>query len=1086
MDTSPDFDPGLDPRSVAAALEDGLSHLDPDQRRRLAEELLVLGDRVDPLAAVSVTFVASALGSTPRPDEPTRTLADRLSSLLPDGPTFRDAAVAAADGDPAPLLAVIESLHEQERLRDRLQEHMIPFAALGDSVSPAAVRDALEVDSTRAALEAVRDVAWFVSDVDLHETALEQLVAASGRSESPTGWADRHRREVERAERHWIDVADHLESALYGDLQRQGFVELNPLYFARTSPSDPETCWRTGFDLKAVKEGYAYERSAVVADLLDSLRSGEDRLVVGRAGSGKSTICKSVACRWYEQDEGPVVYRSTRAEASFDDGAPLLAHLREVKGHALVVIEDAIRYPNDEAFEVIEAISNAEDVSASFLLEARRGELDGLGSQLGDDQEDLAAAIQRLRGPVLVDYEVPGLDDDECAAMVEHFEAITGTEVVESTEALLERTRRNQGIGGDDVIHFAYHLVRSTEGFETGLEKNVEAIYDRLENPDGPLLPYGDLPRRIGLAVNVLKAANVPVHRELLHTLSDDHDAVEAVIDELTGELLFESSDSAAFKTNHELWASLYVRTLLEKEDGETAHRRFAECVNTVFSIFEPETRREIERWLDRDRGNSAKQTGSAGPSRAVETGTGNRSYLSAVLPAATVVDKIADLGRRWPVLAPLYGTSESSELSLPSVCSPMTVANFIAARGDMYLNSGEPDLAMAEYRTAQELVEESDAINAGLTRKMESIYYNNIGDVAINRGDLEDARSYYNRALEISRDIRYRVGEAKSLTNLGSVNWQLDDRERAAEHYEQALEIYREIGDHHEGARCLKNLGLVAWGRGDYTEADRFFDRSLDIYREIGDRLGEAGCLNNRGLVAKDIGAVQKADEWYRRSLEIYREIGDRYGESIALSNIGILAQDRGDIDESERYHTRSLEIARDVDDQLGEAACLDNLGRVAHERGDFEEAERLFHRSMELFREIGNGAGQGDALRHLGNLARERGEIDEAESYHEQALQRFRERQQPTERARCLHELGKDARAREDHRAALEYFERACEVYFDLGTGKYGVEVLSDLLSACEQLGEDEKRAEWCARGLDFAERVGRTEVLASHCDD
>ena len=1079
MDTSPDFDPGLDPRSVARAFENGVSHLDSGHRRQTASELLDLGAAATPPAAVAVGLVALH-HDTDEADGQVTALSDWLAALLPHGSSLREAARAASDGDVDPFLSVLKSYDEQdcERLRTLAIE-----GAVDGSSNPTldAVREAFNVESTNRALAAIRDVAWFFSAAAVHEIARETLVNAADRSEPSADWAD-YQEAIVLASWVWTDVADSLEADLYGDIEGHGFVQFNPLYFARTSSSDPEMCWRTGFDLGAVMDGYAYERTAVVDELLESLRSGENRLVVGRAGSGKSTICKSVACRWYETADGPVVYRSNWAEADFDDADALHTHLSKTTGHTLVVIEDAIRYPDQEAFEVIETITDDEDVSATFLLEARRVELDGLGGQLGDDQADLAATIQRLRGRVLVDYEVPGLDDEECIAMVEHFEAITGTEVVESTDALLERTRRNQGVGGDDVIHFAYHLVRSTEGFETGLEKNVEAVYNRLENPDGPLAPYGDLPARVGLAACILKAASIPVHRELLYTLSDDYEALDAVIDELVGELLFESADSAALMTNHELWASLYVRMLMEKAATEAAHARFAECVNAIFSIFEPETRQEIERRMEYAIDDPASPTDAAGTT--IGAGAGDRSYLSAVLPAAKVVDKIADLGRRWPVLAPLYGTADESDLALPSVCSTMTVANFIAARGDMYLNSGDPGSAITEYRTSQELVEGSDSINDRLTQKMEAVYYNNVGDVALNRGDLEEARSYYTRALEISTDIRYRVGEAKSLTNLGSVNWSLDEHELAVENYEQALEIYREIGDHHEGARCLKNLGLVAWGRGDYEEADRFLDRSLEIYREIGDRLGEARCLNNRGLVAQESGTLEKAGEWYRRSLEIYREVGDRYGESIALANVGAVALKRENVDEAEEHHTTSLEIARDIDDQVGEAICFENLGTVAFKRGDFEKAEALFHQSIDLSREIGTLPVQGEALRKLGIIDRERGKIDEAVSSHEDALERFRELDRPSKEARCLHDLGKDARARGDHRGALEYFEQACEIYLELGTGREGVDVFVNLLATYEELGEDDKRAEWCARGAKFAKSVGREDALAAVC--
>ena len=1085
MEQSPDFDPGVDSHSVAAVLDSGFATLDSD-RRRLDEELLALSDCVGGPAGVAVALTAYALSNDSSSDDDLLALARLVSSLLPDRETFHTAVRASTDGDIDPLVDVIDSYCKRAQYRDHLSALAAGDPFDGIENSSALLASAREATSDGVAgFETIRNLVWLFTDADLHEEVVALLADRVRRPEPGDDLESDRVWPTEQARQTWTDIAVRIETTLFGDIQRQGFIRLNPLYFARSSPSDPGTCWRTGFDLNAVKLGYAYERPEVVSTLLESLQSGDHRIVVGRPGSGKSTICKSVACQWYEQNTGPVIYRSGRAEPDFDDCSVLLDALQEADGHTLVVVEDTIRQLNDEILSVLETAAESDDFSASFLFEARRSELDGLDRQFGDDQRGLAAALQRLRGSVLIDYEVPGLDDDDCAGMIEHFESITETEIVQSTDALIERTRRNQGVGGDDIIHFAYHLVRSVEGFETGLEKNVEAVYDRLVNPDGPLVSYGDLPARVGLAVNILKAANVPVHRELLHTLSDDHEAIEAVIEELSGELLFDASGTDAFKTNHELWASLYVRMLLEKEETAVAHEMFANCVNALFSIFNPGTRQEIERRVEEEATATEPVRSTTGVTAGGSLGadSGKRSYLSAILPAAKVVDKVTDLGRRWPVLAPLYGTSESSKLELPAVCSTMTIANFVAARGDMYLNSGDPSRAIAEYRAAQEIVEGSDSINDQLKQKMESIYYNNVGDVALNRGDFDDARNYYEQALKIARSIRYRDGEAKSLTNLGGAAWSAGDREPAVDHYEQALEIYRSIGDRHEGARCLKNLGLVAWGRGNFEEADRFLDRSIKIYREIGDRLGEAGCLNNRGLVALERATLDKADDWFRRSLETYREIGDRYGESIALVNVGTVAMDRGNLDEAERYQTRSLEITRDTGDRQGEAACLDELGQIARKRGEFETADRWFCQSLDIHREVGNRVGQANVLRNLGTVARENGRLDEAESYHERALEIHREVGPSGETAECLHDLGMDASAREDLSTALNYFERACELFLELDSAG-GVDALVDLLSICERLGADEKQAEWCSRGMDFAGQFDNTEALASYC--
>jgi len=70
------------------------------------------------------------------------------------------------------------------------------------------------------------------------------------------------------------------------------------------------------------------------------------------------------------------------------------------------------------------------------------------------------------------------------------------------------------------------------------------------------------------------------------------------------------------------------------------------------------------------------------------------------------------------------------------------------------------------------------------------------LGNAYRNLGQVEKAIEYYEKALEIAREIGDRQGEGADLGNLGNAYSDLGQVEKAIEYYEQALVIAQEIGD--------------------------------------------------------------------------------------------------------------------------------------------------------------------------------------------------------------------------------------------------------------------------------------------------
>ena len=226
------------------------------------------------------------------------------------------------------------------------------------------------------------------------------------------------------------------------------------------------------------------------------------------------------------------------------------------------------------------------------------------------------------------------------------------------------------------------------------------------------------------------------------------------------------------------------------------------------------------------------------------------------------------------------------------------------------------------------------------------SISLDRVGDVARQRGNLDEAETAYRESLEIARQIRQATGDTPEALRDVSVS--------------------------------LDNVGDVARQRGNLDEAEAAFRESLEIARQIRqatvdtpDALRDVSVsLDKVGDVARQRGNLDEAETAYRESLEIRRQIRQSTGDtpealrdlSISLNRVGDVARQRGNLDEAETAYRESLEIARQIRQATGDtpdalrdvSVSLDNVGDVARQRGNLDEAETAYKESLLLWQRL------------------------------------------------------------------------------------------------------------------------------------
>jgi tetratricopeptide (TPR) repeat protein len=819
----------------------------------------------------------------------------------------------------------------------------------------------------------------------------------------------------------------------------QGFDWLTAADF-EAGYTDDDYCWRRAFKLPEVRAGYPLERERPLADggrrrlteeVFDALDSHDGAVLLGPAGSGKTTATRTALSAWEARTDGGTVLYHTgeRIERPLGPEALITAvDTARENGPVLVAVEDAARRGTAPVFDVVEEYAGEPDVQ--FLLNSRSNEWDSddaVRAAVGDGTQRARDALAGRR-EYLEPIRMPPLDAQEVERFVTNYERVTGDtpSAAGDETAIHEQIHGQRGIS--PMLLLAYHVPAGdgvdahTDGPKPALLTHVKRTFELLhgdrESREIPVDSEREatLLRRIGLAVNVINAAELAVHTEFLLTLGDDdagRETITELCDRVRGPLLFEAggnpflfeADDHPFGTHHPLWSRLYLSHHLNTAGGTTAISEFETVVNDLFAVFDDDQLREgIRKTLRGD--TELLENIENQPTEA----------------AREFVTDVFEIGEDRPELQPLYGTSAYSGVELPEAGGARGAVEAAFSRSRMFNSLGEPDDELDEIERAWERATEAGIDSEVINAK----YHTRQGHYARRQGEFEEARDHYSQVLEIIPSEEKSQAEAATLGNLGLVARNLGEYEQAREYHDKSLAIRREISDRAGEATSLNNLGLVAQSFGEYEQAREYHEKSLAIKREIGDRAGEATSLGNLGAVAQSLGKYEQAREYHEESLAIEREIGDRAGEATSLNNLGAVAQSLGEYEQAREYYEETLAIQREIGDRAGEATSLDGLGSVAGQQGNYETAEQRHREALAISDEIGDRASVATQQFNIGVEAQQQDEF-------ERALAWFRKSRQ------TRGDLGADRKTLESLRrivrvaTELEQFETAREACVD-----------------------------------------------------
>ena len=191
---------------------------------------------------------------------------------------------------------------------------------------------------------------------------------------------------------------------------------------------------------------------------------------------------------------------------------------------------------------------------------------------------------------------------------------------------------------------------------------------------------------------------------------------------------------------------------------------------------------------------------------------------------------------------------------------------------------------------------------------------------------------------------------------SIGLIYWNKGDISQALNYFDLSLDLYRKINNLGGLAKLYNNKANVYNDMGNLDEALENYTSYLEIQLQLDNAFDIAIAYNNIAVIKQKKGSLTEAIEYYTRSLKIMSEIGNKTYQAVLHANIGNLKSDQGEFKEALNH----LVLARDIFFQLNQskhlAMTLNVISEVYFGLGDFEKGREIIIESINIKKNLNN----------------------------------------------------------------------------------------------------------------------------------
>lgn len=292
---------------------------------------------------------------------------------------------------------------------------------------------------------------------------------------------------------------------------------------------------------------------------------------------------------------------------------------------------------------------------------------------------------------------------------------------------------------------------------------------------------------------------------------------------------------------------------------------------------------------------------------------------------------------------------------------------------GFLLKKNGKILLAIEEFNSFIKVQNDS-------TNKESIDQLNRIASCYQDLSEFENAKKYYNIAVQLGLRTNYDKGVGDSYSGIGQVLEREGKYEKGMEFYLKSNQHFKEAQDSIGISVSYNNIGNIMYYQSNFDQALVYYKKAAHIDYLMDNELSMAMAFGNIGMIYQQLEVLDSSLVYNFKSLDYLEKTKNPFSLGTIYNNIALVYHDMKDYKTSLNYHLKSKSIKEEIGDKSGLATSLINIGNIMVELKDYLSSIDFYEKGLAICNELNTPFLKLNAYKGLSKAYQETGRYKEA----------------------------------------------------------------------------------------------------------
>jgi len=205
---------------------------------------------------------------------------------------------------------------------------------------------------------------------------------------------------------------------------------------------------------------------------------------------------------------------------------------------------------------------------------------------------------------------------------------------------------------------------------------------------------------------------------------------------------------------------------------------------------------------------------------------------------------------------------------------------------------------------------------------------------------------------------------------NYGILKNEAGKIEEAKVFFQKVVEIAKEINDTVRIIAAYGNLGNTYMITGEYEKSIEYFTKTIELYKKQGNEKGLSYSYGAMGNLYNNLLKYEKAIQYYNLANNIFVNLKDTFSQAVVDLNIGTIQMHQNKFDLAEIRLKNAVKYFFKNEMYLNVGKCQSALSKMYYIKGELEKAAQYAEQALDNYKATGANFDSADMIYYISEL--------------------------------------------------------------------------------------------------------------------